>query len=129
MLLKDLVAASTAVAEDSSRLAKIGHLLALLQALAPQEVAIGFLSGEPRQGRMGLGPSTIWQATASACATEAVEAPTLTIVDVNETLTRISAARGAGSPGERSRLLRDLLRRATREEQGLKSLPGLIQRA
>jgi ATP-dependent DNA ligase I len=115
VLLNDLVRASAAIAEDSSRLAKIGHLATLLRALAPQEVdvAIGFLSGEPRQGRMGLGPSTIWQAR----ATDAADDPTLTLLEADETFARISTARGAGSPAERSRLLRDLLRRATREEQ------------
>ena len=105
---------SAAVAEASGKLIKIGHLAALLQALAPEEVdiAIGFLSGEPRQGRMGLGYSTIWQAK----TTEVADTPTLTLIDVDEIFTRISGARGAGSAGERSRLLRDLLLKATREE-------------
>ena len=114
MLLRSLVSTSAAVAEASGRLVKIGHLAALLRALAPEEVdiAIGFLSGEPRQGRMGLGYSTIWQAKTTAVA----DTPTLTLIDVDEIFTRISGARGAGSAGERSRLLRDLLRKATREE-------------
>jgi DNA ligase-1 len=115
VLLRDLAAASAAVGGASGRLTKIGHLAALLRALAPQEVeiAIGFLSGEPRQGRMGLGPSAIWQAK----PTEAADAPALTLLDVDETFTRISSAKGAGSPADRSRQLRDLLRRATHEEQ------------
>ena len=115
MLLRDLVTASTAVAEDSSRLAKIGHLAAVLRALAAEEVsiAIGYLSGEVRQGRIGLGYSTVWQAK----ATDAADTPTLTLIDVDETFTHISKGRGPGATGERSRLLRDLLRRATREEQ------------
>jgi ATP-dependent DNA ligase I len=113
--LNDLVRASGAVAEDRSRLAKIGHLAAVLRALAPEEVdvAIGYLSGEPRQGRIGLGYSTVWQAK----ATQAADTPTLMLLDVDATLTRISTARGAGSSAERSRLLRDLLRKATQEEQ------------
>src|SRR5262245_43666007 len=96
VLLDDLVRASGAVAEDSSRLAKIGHLVAVLRVLAPDEVdiAIAYLSGEPRQGRIGLGYSTVWQAK----ATGAADAPTLTLLDVDETFTRISTARGAGSP-------------------------------
>jgi DNA ligase-1 len=115
VLLHTLVAASAAVAAASGRLVKIGHLAETLHALAPEEVdiAIGLLSGEPRQGRMGLGPSTVWQAK----ATDAAETPTLMLVDVDETFTRIAAARGAGSPGERSRLLRDLLRGGTKDEQ------------
>ena len=62
---------------------------------------------------MGLGPSTIWQAK----ATDAAETPTLTLLDADETFTRISHARGAGATGERSRLLRDLLHRGTKKEQ------------
>jgi ATP-dependent DNA ligase I len=113
--LHDLVTTSTAVAGDSSRLAKIGHLVAILRALAREEVdiAIGFLSGEARQGRMGLGPSTIWQAK----TTEAAATPTLTLIDADEAFDRIAKAKGPGSAGERSRLLRDLLRKATRDEQ------------
>jgi DNA ligase-1 len=115
VLLTDLVKASAAVADDSSRLAKIGHLSAVLRAVAPEEVdiAIGFLSGEARQGRMGLGYSTVWQAK----TTDAAETSTLTLGDADETFTRISKAKGSGAAGERSRLLRDLLRRATRDEQ------------
>ncbi|HKE82690.1 MAG TPA: ATP-dependent DNA ligase [Vicinamibacterales bacterium] len=115
MLIRDLASTSAAVANASGRLAKIGHLATLLRALAPEEVdiAIGFLSGEPRQGRMGLGPSTVWQAKPTTTA----DTPTLTLAEVDETFTRISAAKGAGSPAERSRLLIELLRRATREER------------
>jgi len=56
MLLTDLVNTSAAVANASSRLAKIGLLADLLRRLAPEEIemAIGFLSGEPRQGRLEL---------------------------------------------------------------------------
>ena len=115
MLLHDLVTTSAAVAAASSRLAKISQLATVLQALAPEEVdiAIGFLSGEPRQGRMGLGPSTVWQAK----TTEPSDTPTLTLLDVDETFSRIAKARGAGSAAARSQLLLDLLRRATRHDQ------------
>jgi ATP-dependent DNA ligase len=61
MLLHDLVTTSAAVAEGSSRLAKIGLLADLLRRLAPHEIdiAIGFLSGEPRQGRIGIGGAVL----------------------------------------------------------------------
>ena len=62
---------------------------------------------------MGLGPTTIWQAK----TTTAADQPTLTLVEVDETFTRIAAAKGSGSAAERSRLLRELLHRATRDEQ------------
>jgi DNA ligase-1 len=62
---------------------------------------------------MGLGPSSIWQAK----PTEAADAPALMLLEVDEIFTRIAAAKGAGSPADRSRLLRDLLRRGTAAEQ------------
>src|SRR5205807_1737894 len=56
-LLADVVAASQAVADTSARSRKIAILADLLGRLEPSEVAIatGFLSGSPRQGRVGVG--------------------------------------------------------------------------
>ena len=73
MPLHDLVTTSAAVAEASSRLAKIGLLSDLLRRVPPQEIAIaiGFLSGEPRQGRIGIGGATIWTATCRRVGTAA----------------------------------------------------------
>ena len=61
MLLHELVETSAAVAETNARLAKVGQLAALLRRVNPAEVeiAIAFLSGEPRQGRIGIGGSAI----------------------------------------------------------------------
>jgi DNA ligase-1 len=60
-LLADLVAVSDRVARTSSRSQKIALLAELLRGLAPDEVgvAVGALSGLPRQGRVGIGYSTI----------------------------------------------------------------------
>ncbi|HKH70208.1 MAG TPA: ATP-dependent DNA ligase [Vicinamibacterales bacterium] len=115
MSLHDLVTTSGAVAEASSRLAKIGLLADLLRRTAPDEIeiAVGFLSGEPRQGRIGIGGATIWSAKDVAGA----ETPTLTLHDVDEALTQIAALKGAGSTATRQQRLRDLLGRATRAEQ------------
>ena len=57
MRLQDLVATSAAVAGVSSRLEKIARLSAFLERVAPDEipVAVGFLSGAPRQARLGVG--------------------------------------------------------------------------
>src|SRR6266404_5137474 len=56
-LLADVVATSRRVADTPSRNAKIAELAALLRTLAPAEIGIGaaYLSGEPRQGRSGIG--------------------------------------------------------------------------
>ena len=115
MLLHDLVTTSVAVAAASSRLAKIDHLAALVRRLAPEEVdiAVAFLSGEPRQGRIGLGPAAIW----GARPPEAAGTPVLRLVDVDEAFERVAALSGPGSANERVRLLRDLLHRATSDEQ------------
>ena len=57
MLLADVVATSDAVAATRARGAKVRALADLLRALPPGEVepAVGFLTGEPRQGRIGVG--------------------------------------------------------------------------
>src|SRR5213594_339511 len=115
MLLADLVTTCAAVAGATSRLAKIELLAALVRRLAPEEVdiAIAFLSGEPRQGRIGVGPAAIWEARPPVAA----DAGLLRLVDVDEVFNRVAAMGGPGSGNERVRLLRDLLHRATREEQ------------
>jgi len=115
MSLHDLVTTSAAVGEASSRLVKIGLLADLLRRLSPDEIeiAIGFLSGEPRQGRIGIGGATIWTARDAPAA----ETPSLRLHDVDETFAQIAAIKGAGSTAARQQRLRDLLRRATRAEQ------------
>jgi DNA ligase 1 len=116
MQVCDLVTTSVAVARASGRLAKIELLSDLLRRLAPDEieVAIGFLSGEPRQGRSGVGPAAI--VAARQHATPARE-PSLRVADVDAALTQIGAAKGAGSAAMRTQRLAELLRRATEPEQ------------
>src|SRR6186713_3351111 len=115
MSLHDLVTTSAAVGHASGRLAKIGLLADLLRRLAPEEIeiAIGFLSGEPRQGRMGIGYSTI----AAAQDVTAAEASGLQLRDVDEVFSQIAAITGAGSAAARHQRLRDLLSRASSAEQ------------
>src|SRR5262245_59192850 len=115
MLLQDVVTTSAAVAETSGRLEKIGRLAELLRRLEPGEVAIAiaFLSGDLRQGRVGIGPAAIRDARPSSAAGE----PALRLGEVDEAFERIASTSGAGTTPERTRLLRDLLRRATGDEQ------------
>ena len=110
MLLHDLVRTSKAVAEASGRLAKIGLLAELLRRLAPDEIeaAVGMLSGEPRQGRIGIG----YAALRSAGATPAAETPALNVLEVDAAFTQIAAIKGAGASTDRHGRLRDLFRRA-----------------
>jgi DNA ligase 1 len=115
MLLHDVVMASAAVANASSRLTKIGLLAELLRRLGPAEIeiAIGVLSGEPRQGRMGIGGATIWNTKDVAAA----DTPTLTLHDVDQAFTQLAGVKGSGSAAARQERLRNLLGRATRAEQ------------
>ena len=103
------------MAGASSRLVKIGRLATLLQRLTPAEVdiAIAFLSGEPRQGRIGIGPSAIRDAR----PLDGAASPALHLLEVDEVFERIAAITGPGSSVDRVRRLRDLLARATRDEQ------------
>ena len=115
MLLRDLVSVSTAVSESAGRLAKVGLLAGLLRRLAPDEIeiAIGVLSGEPRQGRIGIGGAAIWAARDVAQA----DVPSLQLHDVDAAFAGIAAMKGAGAAAMRQERLRDLLRRATATEQ------------
>jgi DNA ligase-1 len=115
MQLHDLVTTSARVGDASGRLEKIGLLADLLRRLAPDEIeiAIGFLSGEPRQGRMGIGGAMIWSAKDVLPA----ETPALQIADVDHAFAQIATTKGAGTAAIKGQRLRELLGRATRQEQ------------
>ncbi|AWB94739.1 ATP-dependent DNA ligase [Agromyces badenianii] len=115
MLLDELALTADTVASTRSRLAKVDALAELLRRLEPDEIApaVGFLVGKPRQGRVGVG----WRGVAAATGEPATEAE-LTVDELDTVLDRLAAASGAGSSGERSRELRELIGRATTREQG-----------
>ncbi len=112
-LLAAVVSASTQVADTSSRSRKIAILADLLGKLAPDEVpvAVGFLSGAPRQGRVGVGYSTIF-GVEHGPAGEA----SLTVDDLDRAITAIEGATGGGSAARRREILGELLGRATAAE-------------
>ena len=112
MQLNDLVLTSKLVADTSARLEKIALLAALLERLAPNEIpiAIGFLTGWPRQGKVGVG----WASVAEARPAESATTPQLSLDDVDRLFTELKAVKGSR---ERKRLLGELLARATAEEQ------------
>jgi len=115
MRLAELVAASQAVAETSGRLEKIARLSALLKRLAPEEIeiAVAFLSGSTRQGRIGVGSAVVSAAHDVAPA----DSPSLELRDVDDGFARVGTAAGAGSAAAKAQALRDLFARATRDEQ------------
>src|SRR5262245_46323184 len=93
-LFADVVAASERVAETRARSRKVAVLAELLRSLAPDEVAIatGFLSGVPRQGRVGVGYSSVYGVDCAPAAE-----PTLAIREVDAAVAALEEAVGPGS--------------------------------
>ena len=126
MRLADLVAASNAVAANPARLEKTRLLAELLKALTPEEVpiAVAFLAGRLRQGRLGLGHATLWEARNDPPAPAApglfdqpgTDAP-LTLLDVDAAFERLAHVRGKGVGAGRARILAELYARASADER------------
>jgi DNA ligase-1 len=112
-LLAAVVAASQSVAGTSSRSTKVATLADLLRTLDGGEIAIatGFLSGIPRQGRVGVGYATIY-----GLDHETARAPSLTIGELDAAISGLQATSGSGSAARRRALLEGLLARATAAE-------------
>jgi DNA ligase 1 len=112
-LLADAVTASQDVTETSSRSQKIAILAELLRSLEPSEVppAVGFLAGVPRQGRVGVGYSTIYGLEVAPAAE-----PSLTIEELDRAIVEVQETTGSGSAGKRKQILGELLGRATAPE-------------
>jgi DNA ligase-1 len=115
MKLEELVRVSAAVAGTPGRLEKTSKLAALFAALPPDDapIAIGFLTGWPRQGKLGVG----WATVASARDREAATTSTLELHDVDIAFDQLLSVGGKNSGSERARLIGDLFSRATIEEQ------------
>jgi DNA ligase 1 len=112
-LLAEVVSASKRVAENSSRSAKIATLADLLKSLDSHEVpiAVGFLSGAPRQGRIGVGYRTVY-----GVETAAARKPSVTIEELDQAITELQGTTGSGSAGKRKQILTHLFARATEDE-------------
>ena len=97
MHFAELEATSRRIAATSARSEKVALLASLLRRLAPEEIAaaVAFLSGGPRQGRIGVGPAAL-RAVANGPRSQA---PTLTLADVDSALERVARLSGAGSAG------------------------------
>ncbi len=112
-LFADVVRASKLVSETSSRSRKIAILAELLQELEAEEIpiSVAFLSGVPRQGRVGIGYSTIHGFELRPAAEAS-----LSVSDVDRAIAGIQAATGSGSATRRREMLVELLGRATERE-------------
>ncbi len=111
--LADVVDASREVSATRARSAKVQILAELLRSVDPDEVAIcvGFLSGAPRQGRIGVGYATVYGVDVAGAGE-----PSLTVSDLDRAIDEIAVDTGPGSAARRRRLLAELLGRATEPE-------------
>jgi len=121
VLLRAVVETSRAVAETRSRKAKVEALAAVLRACGPDEIPIvvNFLTGEPRQGRIGIGWASLSAARDAGISSshQPAEAGTgLTVIEVDRALDRIARTTGAGSVAARQAELGALFARSSAEE-------------
>jgi DNA ligase-1 len=112
--LAELVRVSNQVAATSSRLAKIRELADFLRPLEREEIeiALPYLSGDIRQGKL-----TVGYAALQAARTRAAMAPVLTLHDVDAVFGKLKQVKGKGAAEQRAALLRELFQRAAAEEQ------------
>lgn len=129
MRLSELVEVSNGVAAVSGRLDKIARLASLLQKVAERSTskadptgasradeiatAVAFLTGSPRQGRIGVGGALLSRMRGVLPAGE----PTLDLHEVDAIFSRLATTAGPRSAAERKRLLNELFGRATSDEQ------------
>jgi DNA ligase-1 len=113
-LLAEVVRTSTQVAATASRLEKIRLIAGCLKRLDPQEIdiALPYLSGDTRQGRLALGYATLQPALGSAAS-----APALTLSELDAAFSQLKSTKGKGSAAHRTLLLKGLFGKATAEEQ------------
>jgi DNA ligase 1 len=112
-LLTEVVAVSRALTDTSSRSQKVAILAELLERLDPTEIpaAVGFLTGIPPQGRVGIGYATVY-----GLARRPQAEPSLTIHELDRTVTEVQTTTGPGSVLKRKQLLCELVCRATDQE-------------
>lgn len=111
--LERVVETAGAVAEASARNDKVAALSALLSEIPADEapIVVGLLTGEIRQGRIGVG----WAAVRDLEA-ESAESASVSVADFDEAMGELTTISGAGSKGRRAAVLETLLGRATAAE-------------
>jgi DNA ligase-1 len=113
--LAQLVGVSQRVGASAARTTKVRELAEFLRTLTEDEIAIGvhYLSGETPQGRSGIGYALLERAAAGNAASDA----SLTLNEVDRTLSEIIALRGSGSAAQRAQALGSLFQRAPSAER------------
>lgn len=112
--LAEAVRTSARVAATPNRLGKIAALAECLRRVAPAEIeiALAYLSGETRQGKLGLGHASLMAAKGAGAAQ-----PQLSLAEVDHAFEAIAATKGPGAAAKRAERLAALLAAATPEEQ------------
>jgi ATP-dependent DNA ligase I len=113
-LLAEVVRASAAVAATASRLEKTRLIADCLRALEPGEVeiALPYLSGDIRQGRLTLGYATLQSAMGNPAS-----APALSLAEVDAAFEAFKSIKGKGAASARQTQLKSLFEKATAQEQ------------
>jgi DNA ligase-1 len=111
--LEQVVATATTVAAASARNDKVAALAELLAAIdaAEASIVVGLLTGEIRQGRIGVG----WAAVRDLDIAPA-ETSSLSIHDVDTAMVELMEISGSGSKARRAAVLEALFERATEGE-------------
>lgn len=109
VLLADVANTSSAVGATRSRKQKVELLSALLRKLEPRELrpAVGFLCGELRQGKLGIGYATLRKLR----ALPQTQTSRVTVIELDEIFQRLLELSGKGSAGRRDQLLQALFER------------------
>lgn len=112
--LAEIVATSRDVAATRSRKQKTARFAAVISRFEPSEVrpGVGFLCGELRQGKLGVGYRSLQQLRQLPHATE----PSVTVLELDTLFQELSELSGKGSAGRQAALLRGLFERLTAEE-------------
>ena len=113
MLLADLVETSNAVAATRSRKAKVAAIAERLAQAEVDELPVvtAYVGGTILQRRTGVG----WRGLSNL--PDPADRPTVSALEVHETLGRLAAMSGAGSQESRAAGVRDLFERLTADEQ------------
>jgi DNA ligase-1 len=113
-LLAEVVQASARVAETPSRLAKVRELAVCMRRLEPEEIeiAIPYLSGEIRQGKLSVGFGALQSARSAPQASAA-----LSLLEADAVFQALKFIKGKGAAAQRLSALKRLFERATAQEQ------------
>ena len=115
LMLTEIVTASREVAATRSRLQKIARFAEVLRQLEASELpaGVGFLCGELRQGRLGLGPRALQRLRAEP----EPDRPLVTVLELDAVFQALEDLSGKGVASDREQLLSALFARLVADER------------